>query len=203
MLSLLVIFVWGGEAIFLQVRNLVKNRVWNSCRIWSTTQLNTPTPPQPHTVSIFCTLALGRGDGGEVREKVEGKQYTSLVPSSMGATVHKLGRKYQPCVNVFPVYKICWTHAAKSVNRSILKKSRHLGCGVFIVHSSIVTQYPPIHQPETKEDGSVRTQPMSPLNDRSCSKPCLIKVTVKTRNDVHTTKSTRRVILFSKSIGTF
>ncbi len=34
--------------------------------------------------------------GGGVREKVEVQQYTSIVPSSMGATVHKLGRKYQP-----------------------------------------------------------------------------------------------------------
>jgi hypothetical protein len=30
-------------------------------------------------------------------------------------------------------------NAAKSVNRSILKKSRHLGFGVFIVHSSMAT----------------------------------------------------------------
>ncbi len=36
------------------------------------------------------------GEGGEVREKEEGQQYTSIVPSSMGATVHKLGRKYKP-----------------------------------------------------------------------------------------------------------
>jgi hypothetical protein len=32
-------------------------------------------------------------EGGEVREKVEGQQYTSIVPSSMGATIHKLGEK--------------------------------------------------------------------------------------------------------------
>jgi hypothetical protein len=50
---------------------------------------------------FFCSA------GGEVREKVEGQQYTSIVTSSMGATVHKLGRKYQPWVNVSPVYKIC------------------------------------------------------------------------------------------------
>ena len=30
-------------------------------------------------------------------------------------------------------------NAAKSVNRSILKKSRHIGFGVFIVHSSMGT----------------------------------------------------------------
>jgi hypothetical protein len=35
----------------------------------------------------------GGGGGGEVREKVEGQQYTSIVPSPRGATtVHKLGR---------------------------------------------------------------------------------------------------------------
>jgi hypothetical protein len=38
----------------------------------------------------------GGGEGGEVREKIEGQQYMSLVSPSMGATVHKLGQKYQP-----------------------------------------------------------------------------------------------------------
>jgi hypothetical protein len=33
-------------------------------------------------------------------------------------------------------------NAAKSVNRSILKKSRHIGCGVFIVHSSMILIQP-------------------------------------------------------------
>jgi hypothetical protein len=32
-------------------------------------------------------------------------------------------------------------NAAKSVNRSILKKNRHIGFGVFIVHSSMVYIY--------------------------------------------------------------
>ncbi len=64
--------------------------------VWSTAQFNTPTPPpQPHTVCIYCTFSLGGGEGGDVREKVEGQQNTSIVPSSMGATVHKLGQKYQ------------------------------------------------------------------------------------------------------------
>ncbi len=39
-----------------------------------------PPPPQTHTVCIYCTFSLGRG---EVREKIEGQQYTSIVPSSM------------------------------------------------------------------------------------------------------------------------
>jgi hypothetical protein len=34
------------------------------------------------------------GRGGEVKEKIEGQQYTRIVPSSIGATVHKLGQKY-------------------------------------------------------------------------------------------------------------
>jgi hypothetical protein len=72
-------FVWGGVAI-LYVLNLVKNRVFNSCRIWSTTQLNTPPPP-PTATHCICTFTLGRGGGGQ-RE-------------GSGATVHKRGRKYQ------------------------------------------------------------------------------------------------------------
>ncbi len=104
---------------------------------------NTPQHPHPPTAThclytVYCTLGTGEGvGGGEIREKVEGQQYTSIVPSSIGPTV---GRKYQPWVNewmMYLVYKICLTHAANSVNRSILKKSRHLGYGVFIVHSSI------------------------------------------------------------------
>ncbi len=67
MSALLFFFVWGGEAI-LYFLNLVRNRVY----------------------SIYCTFSLGRGEG-EVRDKVEGQQYTSIVSLSMGATVHKLG----------------------------------------------------------------------------------------------------------------
>ncbi len=66
---------------------------------------NPPQPPQPHTVCIYRTFSFFFGGGGGQRE--EGPQYTSIVPSSIGATVHKLGRKYQPWVNVSPVYKIC------------------------------------------------------------------------------------------------
>jgi hypothetical protein len=62
--------------------------------VYNTTQ----HPPPSQTLSILTVqvhIYLGKGGGGEVREKVEGQQYTSIVPSSMGATVHKLGRKYQ------------------------------------------------------------------------------------------------------------
>ncbi len=99
-----------------------------------------PPPPQTHTVCIYCTLSLGTGEGGgEFREKMERHQYASTVPLSMGATVHKLGRKYQ--VNVSPVYKSVKHNAANSVNRSILKKSRHIGFDVFLVHSSMCTWF--------------------------------------------------------------
>jgi hypothetical protein len=67
----------------LLVLNLARNRVYTSCRIWYTTQFNTPPPPpsQPYIVCINCTFSLGRGGGYEVREKIEGQQYTSIVPS--------------------------------------------------------------------------------------------------------------------------
>ncbi len=44
-------------------------------------------------------------------------------------------------MNVSPVYKSVKHNAAKSVNRSILKKSRHIGFGVLIVHSSMIVSY--------------------------------------------------------------
>jgi hypothetical protein len=92
--------------------------------VYNTTQHPlTPTPTATH-----CTFTWRR-EGCQR----EGRLPTvhKWGPSSIGATVHELGRKYQP------VYKICWTHATKSVNRSIFKKSRHLGFVVFIVHSSM------------------------------------------------------------------
>jgi hypothetical protein len=57
------------------------------------------TPPLSHTLSVYTVQYIvgkgGRG-GEEVREKEEGQPYTSIVPSSMGVTVHKLGQKYKP-----------------------------------------------------------------------------------------------------------
>ncbi len=58
----------------------------NSCRIWSTTQLNSPPPtPQPHNACLYILYVYfgkgGRGEGGQR----EGR----------GALVHKRGRKYQ------------------------------------------------------------------------------------------------------------
>jgi hypothetical protein len=56
-----------------------------------------PPNPHSHTLSVYIVhLVWEGGMGGGVREKVEGQKYTSIVPLSVGATVHKLGRKYQP-----------------------------------------------------------------------------------------------------------
>jgi hypothetical protein len=69
----------------------------------------TPPPSDTHCLYKLYSVHLVLGGGEEVREKIEGQQYTSIVPSSMGATVHKLGRKYQPMseCTVSPVYEIC------------------------------------------------------------------------------------------------
>jgi hypothetical protein len=48
-----------------------------SCRIWSTVQFNTPPPPQTHTVCIYSTFSLERGEGGGGQRECR------------GATVHK------------------------------------------------------------------------------------------------------------------
>ncbi len=89
MSSLLVILVW---VIF-----------WT----WSETECKTPAeyglqhnstiPPSPsphsHTLSEY-NVHLVWERVGEVREKGDGQQYSSVVLSSMGAIVHKLGQKY-------------------------------------------------------------------------------------------------------------
>jgi len=82
--------------------------------MWSETECKIPaeyglhsTVPPPSDTHCLYILSMQLGKGGGVRENGEGQQYASKVPSSMGATVHKLGRKYQPLVNVSPVYKIC------------------------------------------------------------------------------------------------
>jgi hypothetical protein len=84
-------------------------------------------------------LGRGGGEGGQREGKVEGQQYTSIVPLSMGATVHKLVENTNRGVNVSPVYKSVKHNAAKSVNRLILKKSWHIRFGVFIVPLSMLS----------------------------------------------------------------
>ncbi len=46
----------------------------------STPTAPSPPPPQLHTVCIYCTFTFGKGEWvGEVREKVEGQQFTRGV----------------------------------------------------------------------------------------------------------------------------
>jgi hypothetical protein len=52
----------------------------------------------------------------------------------MKATVHKLGNRVRMYLQSITSVK---HNASNSVNRSILKKSQHLGFGVFIVNSSM------------------------------------------------------------------
>jgi hypothetical protein len=73
----------GSESGQKQSVKLLQNMVYNTIQ-------QTP-PPQPHTVH----LVLRRG-GGVEGQQVEEQQNTSIVPLSLGATVHKLGQKYQP-----------------------------------------------------------------------------------------------------------
>ncbi len=102
--------------------------------------INPPPPPLRHTVCIYCTFSLVRGEGvGGQREDI-------------GATVHKYssfihdpwGQQFTSWVEntnewmYLQSMKSVKHNAANSVNRSILKKSRHIGFGVFIVHSSMV-----------------------------------------------------------------
>ncbi len=70
---------------------------------------------------------LGGGPGGEVNQR-EVKRGNSSQD----------GSKIPTKVKVSPVYKICKNPAAEPLYRLILKKSRHLGFGVFIDIWSIV-----------------------------------------------------------------
>jgi hypothetical protein len=83
MSSLLVIIVWGVIAIFLgsesghkQSVTLLQNMVY------STTQHPPPPSPHSHTLSVYTVLYIYFGKGREVREKVEGQQYTKGVENT-------------------------------------------------------------------------------------------------------------------------
>jgi hypothetical protein len=84
-MSSLLVFLFGVVKQFCRVLNLVRNRVLNSCRIWSTTQLNIPLPHQPHTARKYILYVYFGKGGGMVEVRGEGRE----------ATVYKRGRKYQ------------------------------------------------------------------------------------------------------------
>jgi hypothetical protein len=91
MSSLLVICLgWcsnfvGSESGQKQSVQLLQNMVYTTIQ-----HPPIPPPPQSHTLSVY-TVHLVWGGGGQREGKVDGQQYTTIVPSSMGATVHKLG----------------------------------------------------------------------------------------------------------------
>ncbi len=98
MSSLLVICLgwcrnFVGESGQKQSVKLLQNMV-NSTPQFNIPQ--SPPPPVTHTVCLYSTFSLGGGEVGQRKGKVEGQQYKSIVPSSMGATVHELGWKYKP-----------------------------------------------------------------------------------------------------------
>jgi hypothetical protein len=77
----------------MKVPNLVRDRVLHSCRIWSTTQLNTPPPTATHCLYklyVYFGKEEGEGREREVREKVEGQQFTRGVETNMTDCISSL-----------------------------------------------------------------------------------------------------------------
>jgi hypothetical protein len=62
-----------------------------------TTIQHPPTPPPPsQTLSVYTVHLVFFGGGGGQREgKVEGQQYTSILPSPMGGNSSQDGLKIQ------------------------------------------------------------------------------------------------------------
>jgi hypothetical protein len=96
-----------------------------------------PPPPPRHTLSVHTVHLVW--EGGEVREKIEGNS-TQVYCSSFvhGGNSSQAGSKIPTNEWMYlQSIKSVKHNAANSVNRSILKKSRHIGFGVFVVHSSM------------------------------------------------------------------
>ncbi len=99
-----------------------QNKVLNSWRIWPTKQLNIP----PHTAThcIYYTFTLGREGGGQREGRgATGQKYCSFVH---GATVHKLGRKYQPtseCISILQSIKSVKHMLQSSLTGHFLRKA--------------------------------------------------------------------------------
>ncbi len=111
MSSLLVIFVWGGVAI-LQVLNLVRNRVLNSCNIWSTTQLNTHHSHPPIFSPEIISVKAKRFYFIKKMLQIEAKHF-SLV-QNLGQPKQNVSNFYSiqklsgmPLVRLFVILSIC------------------------------------------------------------------------------------------------
>jgi hypothetical protein len=101
-----------------------------------------PPPPTPFPTAAHCLyimyILFAKGGGGKVREKVERQQYTSIVPLSMGQQFTSWVENTNNECMCLQSIKSVNHNAAKSVNRSVLKRSRQFEFGVFIVHSSMI-----------------------------------------------------------------
>jgi hypothetical protein len=118
--------------------------------IWSETECKIPAeyglqhnspPPPPDTHCLFILYiysSLGRGGGGRLKREDRGAtvhKYSSFVH---GGNSSQAGSKLPTNEWMYlQSIKSVKYNATNSVNRSILKKSRHKGFGVFIVHSSM------------------------------------------------------------------
>ncbi len=108
----------------------------NYCRIWSTGQFNIPPPPKSHTLSVYtvhgCTLSLEWGEGMSERRYSRGATVHTYCSFIHGGNSSQPGSKIRTTEWMYlQSIKPVKHNAAKSVNRSILKKSRHIGFGVF------------------------------------------------------------------------
>jgi hypothetical protein len=92
LMSSLLVFCLGWYSNFVGSESGQKQSLKHS-RIWSTAQFNIPPPRHTHCLYILYILYtyFGKGGGGQREGTLEGQQYTSIAPSSMGVTVHNLG----------------------------------------------------------------------------------------------------------------
>ncbi len=96
-------------------------------------------PPPPRlTLSVYTVQLVWKGGGGGPREdrRASALEYSSFVH---GGNSSQAGSKIPTNESMYlQSIKSVKHNPANSVNRSILKKSRHIGIGVFIVHSSMI-----------------------------------------------------------------
>ncbi len=141
MSSLLVICLgWcsnfvGSESGQKQSVKLLQNMVYSTIQ---------HPPPLSHTVSVYmyCTCSIvhlvWEGGGRSERRYSRGATVHKYCSFIHGANSSQPGSKIQTTEWMYlQSIKSVKHNAAKSVNRSILKKSRHIGFGVFIFHSSM------------------------------------------------------------------
>ncbi len=93
----------------------------------------THNSPQPH---CLYTLYIWFGKGGRSERRQRGNSTSSFVRGGKSSQAGLKVPTMSECIS--SLEKPVKHNVAKSINRSILKKSRHLGFSVFIVHSSMV-----------------------------------------------------------------